>query len=231
MSTVHETPELETYECSECDTEYDAGEAVNGSFCSWGCYYRKKGRAALQQIKHDHRICATCFRPIKTVLEPEERHPDCVVGWQFPTENTVHAIDEFWRDEVSTLLDEDSPDAPARTDLDVGRNDRVERTRWACSCGAVDSGHRYEELEEVEPAKRLTNAAVTAARLSREDSIGGTFERERYTAAVRAHWPDTDWEHILGYALYGPYHADDADREDVDADAYLDTDPANVSDE
>lgn len=203
------TTETTTAECKACETPID--RFYTPGYCSATCYYRHQGAKAVRHIEHDHTRCATCFRPVKS-LEPPPEHTsvtvppaehdgapqhtsDVLIGYQYPTEYTEVAVDERTRN---------GGDRP---------RDRLPHTRWACSCGAVDTRHHYRELAAVDPRKTLRNFAMVLDELSRTDAVGGAFDLDRFRTHVADHYLLTDtvgiagrdwfgWADLAGRALY-----------------------------
>lgn len=65
---------VETYQCSaaDCDEEFHAGRAIEGSYCSQACADRDCGQTVLDHLRQDHRFCSTCLRPRKVVYRPAD---------------------------------------------------------------------------------------------------------------------------------------------------------------
>lgn len=161
------------------------------------CHLRHRGAKALNQIDSDHCICSTCFRVIKEVEHPpwgtdlmvegprgrddESLKQDCLVGYQYQTENTVWGTDDF-----------SNPDDPYRS---------LDRQRWSCVCGTVDPAERDDILEAVDLQTTIQSLHHTLRDLSNRDVIGGSYSWPRLREAIRDH--GRDWELVVGYALYG----------------------------
>ncbi len=58
------------YECSHPECTEDHSRTA--SYCSPECRLKHKGRKALRNIKHDHRFCSTCYKPLKVVYRPAD---------------------------------------------------------------------------------------------------------------------------------------------------------------
>lgn len=99
MSTTN-PPSRETYECTVCGIATPAPETIEGNYCSRDCYHRKRGQRLLNLLRHDHRYCYTCFRQRKTIDRPNPSAPDCVIGFEYPTQHATTGqitdqIDEY----------------------------------------------------------------------------------------------------------------------------------------
>jgi len=130
--------DVPTFECSRdgCDEEFEEGEDVMGSFCSRVCWYQHKGAGPLRKIKHDHRWCASCFKPIKEVEPPSEEWQDC------RTDKRALALDNGARFRANAAADADGqlvldatacPDTvqPTAVDAVIGTQHPTEHTEWA----------------------------------------------------------------------------------------------------
>lgn len=71
----------------ECENERDKHESVEGSYCSYACYYRHKGLKLLSDIEQKHTHCASCGKRLKEIQKPTELHPDVFIGYQYKTPN------------------------------------------------------------------------------------------------------------------------------------------------
>lgn len=188
---------FDTDECEYCGEEFAIIAAVEGNYCSTGCFYREKGERVLNQIKSDHRICATCFRRIKeveyppgdisvAVPTPDPPHgdgdtdgvKDVLIGYQYPTPSTEFAIDD--------------------TSTDAYRVQ--ERRRWSCECGTVDPSERDDILEDVEIEAIVPNLLQTLRFLERSGAIQQRPQKDRLFEALREEW--RDWAFAIGRALY-----------------------------
>jgi hypothetical protein len=169
----------ETNTCEHCETEYPAHTQVRG-FCSVGCFYRHKGANILDEIRRDHRLCATCFRQIKTVMPPAKDAPECAIGQQYQTEHTVWGVDDVGSDAYRPL----------------------DRQRWSCECGTVDPSERDDIIEQVELDDNgiVGDLLQTLRFLERSGAIDRRPSKQRLFEALREEW--RDWEYAIGRALY-----------------------------
>jgi len=178
QSTLYDHVDTETCNHDDCETTFAVEHAIRGNYCSAGCFYRQKGANVLARIRQDHRLCATCFRQIKTVTPPPKRAPECAIGTQHQTEHTVWGVDDVSDDPYVTL----------------------DRQRWSCECGAVDPSERDAILEDVEIEAAVPNLLRTLHFLDRSGQIDRRPSKERLFNALREAW--RDWEYAIGRALY-----------------------------
>lgn len=84
-------------ECAfpDCHEEFGVRNAVAGSYCSRECADRHRGRKLLRDLRHDHRVCGSCFRLRKTVETPPDEYrrrfsliqDEAVTGFQQATKH------------------------------------------------------------------------------------------------------------------------------------------------
>lgn len=55
----------------DCDEVAPKWELHHGKYCSNRCETRHAGRQELARYRYDHTRCYTCFRELKTILEPK----------------------------------------------------------------------------------------------------------------------------------------------------------------
>lgn len=164
------------------------------------CWYRHKGRKAIDRITSDHTICATCNAAIKTIEEPPgdveleigpvdhslraETIDDVLIGYQYKTEHTDIGVDERGVDAQAIMY-----------------------TRWSCECGAVDPNDSYEPLRQVTPKHTIKQLTHRLAEYSRQDGDKGSFSYARFKDAFCSEHlessPNMVWELAAGYALFG----------------------------
>lgn len=173
MSTV-QTPTNSLVECdyNDCDSLFEPGKGVDGH-CSEECYYGHRGSRALQNIKHDHRFCSSCYRPLKDVYRPDRdelpltnRKPqliwDSFIGFQDPTEHSVSTRE--------------------------GRE---------CVCGNVDHYHSDSLLRDSQPYSWYLMLAFEQFRS--EGQIEQVFDLEVF---VNEFWRSEDLRYSVGKALH-----------------------------
>lgn len=172
---------------------------VRGSYCSRRCFDADRGESALARIADDHRWCGTCFRPIKEIEPPPDgvsvtvgppEHParrdtdlvaDVLVGYQYPTEHMERAVDEFGG----------AGDGDARP---------LQRTRWACECGAVDPHDQHDLVRDQQPEQTAAALWAALARLAKEDTFQQNPDPSRFKTALREY--GYDWAGLAGRTLH-----------------------------
>lgn len=174
------TTQSERGTCAYCNGPRDIRDSVEGSYCSAACYYRARGEGVLDQLESDHRICSTCHGRVKDVEPIPEDVYAAGDGLQYPTERTVHAIDEAVPE-------------------DLGQE--IAFTRWGCDCGAVDPNTVHADLQEIHLATVLHNCLLALQDLYEREAIPHPPARERYFAGLREHWRDA--RYAIGRAIYG----------------------------
>lgn len=86
-----------SFDCARegCDTAFEEGAAVAGSYCSTRCRDTATGEKILNAIRHDHRVCSTCFRLRKEIETPTDDYRrrftdlqnEAIVGYESLTEH------------------------------------------------------------------------------------------------------------------------------------------------
>lgn len=130
----------EHWECDYCGENRPSHSFFNGAMCSEECERLDRADTLLNILEHDHRLCYSCGRRLKTIERPPEtttlvigpvRHDavpntakDVLVGYEYPTEHASHG--EISLDVV------DDPEVDGRP-----MSDRVGHG-VTCSCGATD---------------------------------------------------------------------------------------------
>ena len=217
MSIQTDTYVDETDECDldSCKEEYRIGDVVGG-YCSTDCLQRDKGAGVLRKIVHDHRWCATCFRPIKEVTQPPNR-------WVEDKASKVQAALDAGAELESVggdlTLDATACEStrPTATDAVVGTQHQTEHTvwatddigerlgdrrlrqRWACECGNIDPSHRDEILEDVELDQLVARLFRCLEDLEAEGTIHRRPDKNALFSSLREAW--RDWELAVGRAL------------------------------
>jgi hypothetical protein len=167
-------PQVDSYECERdgCDTEFVDGAAVQGSYCSQDCADRETGAGLLRALAHDHRFCASCYRPRKVVYRPADAEceqlrkkalvvRESFVGFQHLTEYA-----------------------------DVGEHG-VE-----CSCGAVDHRASIDLCRDGEAYEWWLKRAVE--QLRREGKFDYRFDIQTFADRL---WDGDDIELAVGRAI------------------------------
>lgn len=195
QSELQDHFKTDTCEHADCDAEFVVEHAIRGNYCSAECFYRHKGANVLDEIRRDHRLCATCFRQIKSVERPggvslKVEPPDhegaaggvreTIIGRQYPTEHTTWGLDVHQLDDYVIL----------------------DRTRWSCECGTVDPSERDDIIEQVELDDNgiVGDLLETLHFLERSGAIDRRPSKQRLFEALREEW--RDWEFAIGRCLY-----------------------------
>ncbi|OYR76127.1 hypothetical protein DJ71_18535 [Halorubrum sp. E3] len=215
------------YECSysNCDEIFTKGMGIRSSFCSVACFYRHRGRNALNKIESDHRFCATCFRRVKTTSEPSEDWADrgaspmdaalangavlANAGGEITLDATECSDARPTATDSAVGYQYPTPETTFVVDIVAGENpySRIERGGWGCRCGNVDLGERHAVLEDVEIDTILPSlwrclvTLVEAGAIGPDDVDVNAQLKERLLRGAREHW--RDWEFTIGYTLYG----------------------------
>ena len=158
------------YECSHPDCDNDHSRTA--SYCSEDCRLKHKGRKLLRNVKHDHRFCSTCFKPLKIVYRPEDSKTpklrkkaliirESFVGFQDFTEHVEHG--------------------------DYG----IE-----CSCGNVDHYHSEPDFRDSEGYEWWLRLVIET--FNKEGQLDADFDLETFADTF---WQTDDFELAVGKAL------------------------------
>lgn len=188
----------ETYECDHCGAEHHPRDAVK-SYCSHECYLHGEGERILRHVTRDHRWCASCWRPVKTVNKPPTTrytkapdHPekdrwqlkDIVIGYQYPTKHMVVTEAALGGSDGDRLI------APSKVDY----------TCWGCRCGNTDLGSRHDVLEEIEDEGLLDRVYHCLASFHEEGQFDQSPDRDQLEAAFDEQ--PGEWAYVIGRALF-----------------------------
>ena len=160
------------FECHHPDCESERTSSQYGSFCSDRCKTRHVGLKALRNIKHDHRFCATCYKPLKTIYRPADR--------------------ESAKLRTKAVIIRDSF---------VGYQELTEFAKRGgygleCSCGNVGHYHTEQAFQEGEPYEWFLKLAFEKFR--KEGQIDDRFCIETF---CNEFWRSEDLEFSVGKAL------------------------------
>lgn len=188
MSTT-QTPQER---CKECENQIE--EYYSPGYCSERCYYKHKGDKALNLLRHDHRICASCGNFLKEIEAPTDSYdlyvqgpdgePDenqlknCLVGYQHLTPNAE------WVEKERQSADEYIP---------------LIGTGTGCECGITDTKEIDPDLQELELAKVLSNYVKVFYELYREGQLDQRINKDVFFSEFKA---SNDLQYALGCALY-----------------------------
>lgn len=212
MSVTNQTS---TERCKDCGEQMN--DFYSPGYCSHECYYRKRGEDAMDVVRDDHRICATCLRYLKDIERPpedwkEERGSSLRVAMNRGAE--YHSVDEQTIAlDVSELnkipvtavdsvigFEYGTENAEGVVkEIEVDEHTRVCTHGVGCICGNTDPSETFEYAREVEPKQLLVNFITTFRRLEAEGHIDRRIDKDVFFDAFR---DSRDWEYALGRALY-----------------------------
>jgi len=215
MATSTHTDE---YDCVYCGGERTPGGGVRGSFCSNACHYKHKGEKAVNILRHDHRLCASCGRWVKEVSRPDDE-------WKHERASAVETVlnngGEYHNvDGVGIALDATaaSDTRPTATEQVIGFQYATENathvekeypideyrvhygTGLGCACGMTNTRETDNILRGVELASVLANYVVVFRELEREGQLDQRISKDRFFNTFRE---TRDIEHAVGKGLHG----------------------------
>jgi len=182
-TTIGDTVDIRS--CDWCDDKFQAGQSPREQHCSHDCFYNDKGQGALNQLESDHKLCATCFRYIKTVSTPEQSYLEDKADRVGTAVN--HGGELYGGDDGELTLDatECSNTRHTAAQSIIGYQYPTQDTdylygnagKWICSCGSVETNERDATLESIELEVTITNLCDRLSRLSRQGAVGGDFSK------------------------------------------------------
>lgn len=227
MSATSQSSEPQQYRCATCNDLYDEDEKVEGSFCSERCYYRKQGDKALDRVRADHRVCASCGGWVKEIDRPssdweEKKGSKMEVALEHGAE--LRSADEPIRlahsgncTIVGTVLDAtECTDAHTISGLIGYQHGTVEaesvvreregpdqwttllEMRIGCQCGNTDLSTTDEALREAALPRSLSNHVFTFWRLERDGALPDRLDKDRFFSYYKE---TRDFEYALGRGL------------------------------
>ena len=215
MSTSS-TTQPETAECAYCEGDRDIHASVAGSYCSTECYHAHQGDKALNIVRNDHRLCATCLSFIKSIERPDDEWVNehktreqfaLEIGGLFHNKQGQSVLDltncndelrtqresvvgyQYRTENAETVVKEfDGPDKYSRT----------KQTGTACKCGNTNPRESVETLRESDPATVLKNTVFTFWQLESEGKIDSRLNKDVFFSTYKE---TRDFEYSLGRAL------------------------------
>jgi len=195
--------------CDVCETQFKTDSSAYEEYCGPECYYKARGKGALNQLENEHKICAACFRPIKTVHEASQGFKDRKA------------------DKVDTALDHGAeltagPDGEVTLDLTDATNARHTHAeaiigyqyptthtdylygnsgKWICECGNVDTHKRQDILAEMDLEATIGHLLCRLDELYAKGAIDRAPDSHVFEQAFAAE--ALNWELAIGKALYG----------------------------
>lgn len=183
-----------TDECKWCNEQITEWYAPG--YCSEECYYKERGDRALNNLRHDHRFCASCGSKLKSIEPvPDEKkikieapdhknRPDegeirnTHIGYQYLTPNAEISEKEYHIDEYSSII----------------------HTGTGCKCGNTDTRYIDKDLQEIELKETLVNYVKRFREIEREGQINQRITKDTFFRVFKT---TGDLEYALGKALYG----------------------------
>lgn len=201
-------------ECHHCGDEYENG--YDGQYCSEECFYKEKADTALNLIRIDHKLCATCMTPIKEVEPPSEdwtheRGSATQVALKHGAE--YHNVDdvglsldvtECYRanpTSVDSVVGYQYRTPEAETvikEIDVDDWTRVKQTGTGCSCGQTDPSVSDNDIKDTQPARILANYVKMFNYLKRTGQTTQDLDKDVFFEVFRE---TRDWDLALGKAI------------------------------
>ena len=203
-----------TFDCHRCNESFERG--FDRQYCSEECFFREKGEGILQQIEQDHRICNTCYRPMRTIDKPSS-------DWIEKAESHIQAAMEAGAELVSAdqSYSSDFGGVKVHSELDytpvsggkrrihaqavIGHQYPTEHTLkttegWACQCGNTDHRHHEDAIVDSDVESVITFLYFALQQLHREGHISQSPARSELFEGLREHWKD--WEYAVGRCLH-----------------------------
>ena len=204
-------------ECDHPDCEETRKKwNLHHGYCSKACRHRAKGQEVLDLIVHDHRLCASCFRPIKTVDKPTTEWLDNVGSHVQVALNAgarLRSIDsDLQMDTGGVQINSQLDYTPitdgkrkVHTEAVIGEQYMTEHTvrtpwGWSCKCGNTDHTHREPAIIDVEIEQVIVFLYRALQQLHSEGHINQSPSRQELFAGLREHWKD--WEYAIGRCLH-----------------------------
>lgn len=170
--------------CKHCGATDVPASGPRG-YCSNTCYHKEQGSNLLSELQADHRFCASCATQLKNVRDAKPSDPDCFIGYQFLSGDTLKGQKHV------TL-----PGVQTQTERLIDSHGTI-----CANCGSTnhkdtylrDEGMLDEDLNTV--AERLFDAL---ALFRREGKHEYRFDVKAFVAAWNR---EQDWAYALGKSL------------------------------
>jgi len=186
--------------CDYCGTAEPVSQLVqptpNNNYCSETCYLRHRGVKALNQVRQDHRLCASCGRQLKELDKPPEEFVERIKRTNGPA--TAEAIVGF---------QDRTPEGDTGIKEYEGEHEAspLYREGTICDCGVVDTREGDDTLREREWQSVLANFVQVLRLLEREGAIMERLDVQLFAAVFkksREKHGTGDLELALGAGLY-----------------------------
>jgi len=218
MTSATTTGDVAQHECdyANCDKTRPKWEQFEG-FCSRECRHKAKGNEVLEHIKHDHRFCATCFRPIRDIQKPSSEWIDIhgsPVQVAIDSGAKLTSIPQDLQEkadggvQLNSLLDYTDVTGGMRkvnTDSVIGEQYPTEYTErtpygWSCVCGNQDHWHREPAIIDSDIEEVITFLYYALQQLFQEGQLNQSPTKSELFDGLREHWKD--WEYAIGRSLH-----------------------------
>lgn len=157
-------------ECHQCGNTYEYG--YDGQYCSQECFLASKGEKALNNIRHDHRFCSTCYRPLKVVYRPDDQDTPELRKKALVIRESFAGFQDF-------------------TEYAESGAHGLE-----CVCGNVDHYHSEGFIRDSEPYEWFLKLAI--AKFRDEGQVDYTFDITEFS---NAYWETDNFEYAVGKAI------------------------------
>jgi hypothetical protein len=204
--TIGDTSPIDT--CAWCETVFQVRDSPRDNYCSHDCYYRDKGQGALNQLKSDHKICATCFRYIKQVSAPEETWVEEKADRVETALNHGGELTDGPDGEITLDATDCSNTRHTQAESIVGYQYPTENTKylygnsgkWICSCGNVETHKRDDILEQLDLDVTVSLLLQRLSDLYDKGAIQNAPTQQTFTDEFDTE--ELNWQYAIGKALY-----------------------------
>lgn len=204
-------------DCDTCGNSYETRNSPHKEYCSDECYYKDRGQNAFNQLSTDHKLCASCFRYVKTTYCPDADFLEELSSFEHRALQRRGKItdgpDGELRLDITSVDGSTRPigirkDGSTREFCYIGRQYPTEHTRylygtsgpWVCECGNVDLSE-HNELLAKQDAERMVLALLDRLREFYEK---GAIQREPDREMFFEYYSerDADLTTAVGASLY-----------------------------
>jgi len=206
-------PKQATKTCKECETTYDTGY---GFFCGERCYYTHKGEKALNNLKHDHRLCANCGSWLKQVSRPTDEWRQLkgsalqvalenggiltkANGKQILDYTDVADVGVIPVDSVCGFEHATEHAENVHKEFQIDEYRSTFGTGLGCKCGVTDPRDIDETLRKIELASVLANYVLVFREFYQEGQIDQQISKKQFFNTFKE---SQDIEYSLGKALF-----------------------------
>lgn len=186
MSTTTQTQHV----CKRCNDTFEIG--YQRGYCSEECWYAYKGDKALNTIRHDHRLCGSCFRVRAEVEKPRPIDQDWYIDQ--PKDGTFTLNPEEDTVDFETFGQEESYEAA------IGRRYPTpnEDESGACLCGTIRTTEEHDILRPIELDNVLARLFKRLCEKERDGELDNRPDRKTFLRSFK----DTRCiEYAVGKAL------------------------------